>query len=116
MAQQNGNMMTLPPTPHGADAILDEYFRERRATDHSNHAPHWGKGIRGLVLACRGSAPGVGGIPYELYRMGPFFVAARLAQGLWAAVDGEDDICLIVGASVDLLTSTHSSHCHFPHA
>ena len=33
----------------------------------------------------------------------PFLVAALLAQGLWAAGDGEHDICLVFGPSVDLL-------------
>ena len=56
---------TLFPTPQGADAILDEYFRERKAA--IPNMPRIGeRRIRGLVLACKGSAPGVDGIPYEL--------------------------------------------------
>ena len=70
-----------PPSPPGAAAILDEYFHESRSSIPPT--PHIGeRKLRGLVLACRGSAPGVDGIPYELYHWGAFFVAALLAQGL----------------------------------
>ena len=87
---------TLPPTPPGADAILDEYFRERRSNVPLN--PQIGeRRIRGLVLACRGSAPGVDGIPYELYHWRAFFVATLLAQGLRVAGEGEDGISNIIG-------------------
>ena len=43
------------------------------------------------------------GIPYELYHWGALFFAALVAQGLWVAADGEGDICMIIGPSVDLL-------------
>ena len=102
MAEQGEHMGNIPPTPPGADAILNEYFRERRADIPL--APHITKGsIKGLVLACRGSAPGVDGIPHELYHWGAFFAAALLAQRLWVAGNGKGDICMIIGPSVDSL-------------
>ena len=99
---RQGNWGTLPQSPRGADAILDEYFRERRAAIPAE--PRIGeRRIRGLVLACKGSAPGVDGIPHELYHWGAFFVAALLAQTLWVADSGEEGISVIIGPSVDLL-------------
>ena len=84
METQRNNMGDPPPTAQGADAILDEYFRERRAAIPNR--PRIGeRRIRGLVLACKGSTPGVDGVPYELYHWGAFFEAALLAQGVWVA-------------------------------
>ena len=61
-------------------------------------------------MACRGSAPGADGIPYELYHRGAFFAAALLTQGLWAANDGKYDMCMVIGPSVDLLMWIQAKH------
>eukprot|EP00969_Alexandrium_andersonii_P208059 9189843-Alexandrium_andersonii.AAC.1 len=61
--------------------------------------------MAGVILAGGPSAPGVDGLPYEIYLYGLHFCASLLAQFQYAATGrwGEFELSWVLGESVDLL-------------
>ena len=70
---------TAPALPPEAEAVVAHYFR-----DGARRAPHFllpdRQLIMGVLLAQKGNAPGVDGMPYEFLRQGGRFVTEVLYQ------------------------------------
>jgi len=92
---------SAPDAPLHGDRILSRYFEERRAVFPSQANPKFAR-VAGAILAARGSAPGLDGVPYELFHYGVNFVARLVAQAFYAAEDGSD-VTNVLGPNVDLL-------------
>ena len=93
---------SAPSLPACGEALLAAYFRERRAECSAAPRPRWRRLLR-VVLGPHGNAPGVDGEPYEAYHPGARFVACLLAQAMYAADLGDQELEAALGASVDLL-------------
>ncbi|MFM7989445.1 MAG: hypothetical protein ACKPKO_60035, partial [Candidatus Fonsibacter sp.] len=82
--------------------MLEQYFAGRRVAMAEEATLSNGR-IRGAVLAAHGSAPGIDGVPYEMYHYGASFVTAMLREALAAAGESIEQLQLVIGAAEDLL-------------
>ena len=93
---------SAPPVAPAAQALLDEYFRDRHVSFPQHPRPEWTTMAR-VILGAGGSAPGLDSEPYEVYHYGVRFVACLLGQASYAAALGDDLLQRVLGPSVDLL-------------
>ena len=92
---------TAAPMGPSAPAVLDAYFATQQRLDVP--CTNTWETMMGLVLAPRGSAPGLDGIPYEVLQTAPKFTAALVAQAVHAAHDGPQAISRVIRSRRELL-------------
>ena len=93
---------SAPPQPPHGQALLDSYFRHRRVQWPAHPLPDRQQ-LVSLVLAQRGSAPGIDDEPYEVYHQGAAFVATLLGQAHYASAISDDALAGVLGLAHDLL-------------
>ena len=93
---------SAPPVPAGGDAILEHYFRQRRAQFPASPCVHPGAVAR-ILLHAGGSAPGLEGVPYELLQHGVAFISHLIVQAHYIAQLYPHMLSITLGPSTDLL-------------
>ena len=94
---------TAPRFPITGGFLRRLYFLRRvPLTMASSPLPDW-RHLAALVLAPKGSAPGIDGVPYEAYHHGARFVACLLGQAAYAAHDAPHLLTSVLGDSTELL-------------
>ena len=82
------------------EAILNNYFKDRHVDIGDPRIDR--EDIARRILGAKDSAPGLDGMPYEVYHHGLHFMTALLEQALLASTRSDQELLDILGEAEDL--------------